>query len=163
MNNIYLDTEFDEDGRTIELISVALVHENGREYHAVSTEFDPTHCNEWVQQNVLPHLPTDRALWKPRSVIAAEVREFAFGGEGKPQFWAYFADYDWVALCQLFGRMIDLPKGFPMYCRDLKQRMDSLGVKKEQLPAQAGVLHSALEDARWVREASLWLDAYGAS
>jgi hypothetical protein len=24
----------------------------------------------------------------------------------------------------LFGRMIDLPKGFPMYCKDLKQMLD---------------------------------------
>ncbi|HJY21383.1 MAG TPA: hypothetical protein VJ279_00780, partial [Hanamia sp.] len=23
-----------------------------------------------------------------------------------------------------FGRMIDLPKGFPMYCKDLKQMLD---------------------------------------
>lgn len=42
----------------------------------------------------------------------------------KPQFYGYFADYDWVALCWLFGKMIDLPKGFPWYCYDLKQEMD---------------------------------------
>lgn len=161
MNRIFLDTEFNEDGRTIELISIGLVHEDGREYHAVSTEFDPSRCNEWVTANVLPHLPTDPLLWKPRKTIAEDVREFAFSAGDKPEFWAYFADYDWVVLCQLFGRMIDLPRGFPMYCRDLKQRMDSLGVKKEQLPAQEGTLHSALDDAHWVREASLWLDAYG--
>lgn len=163
MNRIFLDTEFNEDGHTIDLISIALVHEDGREYHAVSTEFDPARCNKWVTDNVLPHLPTEPGIWKLRRVIAEDVRTFAFSGDGKPQFWAYFADYDWVVLCQLFGRMIDLPKGFPMYCRDLKQRMDSLGVKKEQLPEQKGTAHSALDDARWVREASLWLDAYGAA
>ena len=42
----------------------------------------------------------------------------------KPEFYAYYADYDWVVFCWLFGRMIDLPKNFPMYCRDLKQLMD---------------------------------------
>jgi len=26
--------------------------------------------------------------------------------------------------CSLFGKMIDLPKGFPMYCKDLKQTLD---------------------------------------
>jgi hypothetical protein len=41
-----------------------------------------------------------------------------------PEFYAYYADYDWVAFCWLFGRMIDLPKGFPKYCIDLKQMMD---------------------------------------
>lgn len=40
------------------------------------------------------------------------------------EFYAYYADYDWVLFCSLFGRMIDLPKGFPMYCRDLKQTFD---------------------------------------
>lgn len=41
-----------------------------------------------------------------------------------PTFYAYFADYDWVAFCWLFGKMMDLPKGFPMYTRDLKQMLD---------------------------------------
>jgi hypothetical protein len=42
----------------------------------------------------------------------------------KPEFYAYFADYDWVVFCWLFGKMMDLPKGFPMYCKDLKQMLD---------------------------------------
>jgi hypothetical protein len=40
------------------------------------------------------------------------------------QFYGYYADYDWVLFCWLFGKMIDLPNGFPMYCRDLKQILD---------------------------------------
>ncbi|WP_428743140.1 hypothetical protein [Tenacibaculum sp.] len=43
---------------------------------------------------------------------------------GKPEFYAYYADYDWVLFCWLFGRMVDLPNGFPMYCKDLKQMLD---------------------------------------
>ena len=43
---------------------------------------------------------------------------------GKPQFYGYYSDYDWVVFCWLFGKMIDLPKGFPMYCIDLKQLLD---------------------------------------
>lgn len=42
----------------------------------------------------------------------------------KPEFYAYYADYDWVVFCSLFGTMMDLPKGFPMYCNDLKQTYD---------------------------------------
>jgi hypothetical protein len=37
-----------------------------------------------------------------------------------PEFYGYYSDYDHVALSWLFGRMIDLPNGFPMYTRDLK-------------------------------------------
>ena len=37
----FYDTEFIDDGRTIELISIGVAAEDGREYYAVSTEFDP--------------------------------------------------------------------------------------------------------------------------
>jgi hypothetical protein len=74
---------------------------------------------------------------------------------GKPEFWGYYADYDWVAVCQLFGRMVDLPKGWPMYCRDLKQWCDELG--NPHLPGQTGE-HHALADAQWNREAWRFLE-----
>ncbi len=41
-----------------------------------------------------------------------------------PQFYAYYADYDWVVFCWLFGTMMNLPKEFPMYCIDLMQEFD---------------------------------------
>lgn len=53
----FLDTEFAEDGRTIDLISITIVAEDGREFYAVSTEFDAEKCNPWVKENVLPKLP----------------------------------------------------------------------------------------------------------
>lgn len=45
------------------------------------------------------------------------------------EFYAYYADYDWIVLCWLFGRMIDLPKLFPKYCKDLKQSLDETVLK----------------------------------
>ena len=51
----------------------------------------------------------------------------------QPEFYAYFADYDWVALCWLFGEMMDLPKGFPMYCRDLKQMLDDYVLEQMEM------------------------------
>lgn len=41
-----------------------------------------------------------------------------------PEFYGYYCDYDWVVFCSLFGKMIDLPEGLPMYCKDLKQMLD---------------------------------------
>ena len=70
---------------------------------------------------------------------------------GKPEFWGYFADYDWVAFCQLFGSMMDLPKGFPRHCRDIKQWADALG--GIQLPKPEVEIHHALHDAEWDAEA----------
>lgn len=150
MTRWYLDTEFNEDGRTIELISIALVSEHGTQYYAHSGEYDVGACNDWVKANVLPLLTGKPPI--PRSQISAEIRQLLLKDGDKPEIWAYFADYDWVVFCQLFGRMVDLPKGMPMWCRDLKQLMCSLNIDKSQLPAQVGV-HDALCDALWVREA----------
>lgn len=81
----------------------------------------------------------------------------AFVGTDKPELWAYYADYDWVVLCQLFGTMMDLPNGWPMYCRDVKQLCDELGNPK--LPEQGKSEHHALADARWTRQAWAFLKA----
>jgi len=68
------------------------------------------------------------------------------------EFYAYYADYDWVVFCWLFGRMMDLPKGFPMYCKDLKQTMDDNGFTKEWkqkfVPDDINE-HNAIADAKW--------------
>ena len=53
----FYDTEFIDNGRIIELISIGVVAEDGREYYAISTEFDPERAGRWVRANVLPKLP----------------------------------------------------------------------------------------------------------
>ena len=148
----WFDTEFYEDGRTIELISIGVVSEDGREYYA-ETPIARVLASKtaWLRENVLPHLPLHDVRFS-REAIARELVEFM--GE-QPEIWAYYADYDWVALCQLHGTMMQLPKGWPMYCRDLKQLCDSLGNPK--LPEQTSAEHHALADARWAKEAWQWL------
>lgn len=142
----WFDTEFFENGQTIELISIGIVSEDGREYYAETGIADLlARSSDWLQHNVLPHLTGDG---KNRPIIAREIVEFM--GK-KPEIWAYYADYDWVALCQLHGTMMDLPKGWPMYCRDVKQLCDTLG--NPLLPEQSGIEHHALADARWTKEA----------
>lgn len=141
----FYDTEFIEDGKTIDLISIGIVSEDGREYYAESSECDLSRASEWVEENVVPHLVGGICV-KGRKQIADEV--LAFVGH-KPEFWAYYADYDWVALCQLYGRMIDLPKGWPTYCRDLKQYADQLDSRFPPNPVEIGEIeHHALGDAR---------------
>lgn len=158
----FLDTEFNEDGKTIELISIALVSEDGREWEWVSSEFDEAKCNDWVKQNVLPHLPPPAKRF-PRYIIARVLAEIVLLDSGpNPEFWGYFADYDWVVLCQLYGAMVSLPKGFPHLCYDLKQLMKFMGYTKEELPKQPeGTLHSALADARWNRDAYNFMHGMG--
>lgn len=162
-NRWFMDTEFDENGVTIKLISIALVSQDGREYYAEASDgWRPEDCSPWVQENVLPKL-VGAAAQKTRAQIRDDVTALLLGGDaGKPELWAYFADYDWVVFCQLFGRMTDLPAGIPMWCRDLKQTMQERGIEKEALPPQeedSG--HSALADARWVRAAWRAIDEGG--
>lgn len=167
----WFDTEFIEDGRTIDLVSIGVCCDDGREFYAENLSVDLSRASEWVQQNVLPHLwhrqadKTDANRWSRdggeggllyRSDIARDLRRWVSEGDSTPEFWAYYADYDWVVLCQLYGRMIDLPEGWPMYCKDVKQEADRLG--DPALPEHAGTEHHALEDAHWTRDAWWFLD-----
>lgn len=185
---------------TIQPISVGLVSSDGREYYAISKDFNlkeawnrydlkkeyPDDTEEgavsrkvyWIRENVLR--PIFEELWdrfwresgylgivdmkftydslkyliekygKTNKQIAFEILNFVHGynnmgnwlgttdeyyntlknSEPKepPKFYAYFADYDWVAFCWLFGKMIDLPNGFSKYCIDLKQMLDEQAV-----------------------------------
>src|SRR3954464_10520719 len=54
----FYDCEFIEDGRTVALISIGVVDEKGREFYAVSTEFDDSRAIPWVRRNVLDRLPS---------------------------------------------------------------------------------------------------------
>jgi hypothetical protein len=148
----WLDTEFIEDGKTIDLLSIGIVAEDGREFYAENAEADLSKANEWVQQHVLSQLGDPLLHATTRKDLAEQIQQFCDPEQyGKPEFWGYYADYDWVVLCQLFGTMMDIPKGWPMYCRDIKQLADALGTPK--LPEQGKGEHHALADARWNRRA----------
>ena len=205
----YLDTEFHEYKKqpgflgidigkpidTIELISIGIVAEDGKEYYALCKDFNVEDAwnNEWLRENVLysifqenSHCMSAFTLtefkeyvneWgKSKGQIANEIENFA---DHDPEFYAYYADYDWVVFCWLFGRMIDLSEGFPMYCRDLKQMKDDLYIsdgKQVQsnitddnyrnkfllelgYPVQKNE-HNALEDAKWNRSLHEFIDKF---
>ena len=271
----FLDTEFLEGTQksllgktnpTIDLISIGIVSEDGREYYAISEDFNLKEAWNrydlkevsgkdlrswqinrsiifkdtktykkvyWIRENVLKPIWEELKVkeyggsitrnftynnfkWlikeygKTNKQIAEEIKEFCSIGsvisnsgynvkhykeyndsvntwikvetieknnpvhyDNKPQFYAYYADYDWVVFCWLFGKMIDLPSGFPMYCIDLKQEVDNYisktwkdvemstwghgGITLNKLkqhpnyPKQTNE-HNALADARWNKE-----------
>ena len=192
---------------TIDLISIGIVAEDGREYYAISKDFnlkeawnrfdlkqysgdrrnqgDGEYKDYWIRENVLKpifvelltkeyidngkytsvgnHKMFTSAIiedaWKNTEIknnykvlkklinkygktnkqIAEEVKEFTYVNlnyidykniNSNIQFYGYYSAYDWVAFCWLFGKMIDLPNGFPKYCIDLKQEMDRILIKK---------------------------------
>lgn len=234
---------------TIDLISIGIVAEDGREYYAISKDFnlkeawnrwqwntDKNTCDivkkvYWIRENVLKPIWKDlyekehnsslegieeidltnvpewsynylkyliNKYGKTNKQIAEEIKEFINSdvikqtgtsntviqltqesidnlrrGYLTPKFYGYYADYDWVVFCWLFGRMVDLPKGFPMYCIDLKQELDNHiaktwkdvelstwghervrleNLKKDKnYPKQINE-HNALADARWNKQ-----------
>lgn len=252
MSKIFIDTEFLEGTQknffgkskpTIDLISIGLVAEDGREYYAISKEFNlkdawnrydekvnmdykpslggyldghynPMYIKEyWIRENVL--LPIyieyvsgdDRnnhefsystmklilnKYGKTNKQIAEDICQFVDsryvdendkskgfiypGGTSinevkttNIEFYGYYCDYDWVCFCWLFGKMISLPQGFPMYCRDLKQTFDEKqkfnherykvgDLKKFAAYPKQSNEHNALADAKWTFELYKFLE-----
>lgn len=171
----FYDTEFIEDGRTIELISIGIVCEDGREYYAVSEDATKRafakriRKHQWLMDNVVPTLPKahgDRRLSMPKSwlfdyvsplvrsrqTIARQVVDFILPprlvGSKAPEveLWADYSAYDHVVLCQLFGTMMDLPEGMPMWTHDLEQAWEAAG--RPERPEQTSGQHNALEIGR---------------
>lgn len=155
-----IDFEFVEDGITIEPLSIGIVrHVDGLELYR---EFDVgvdvlNRANKFVRDNVIPHLRWingDKSAIKPRFDIATEVQKFLLDAP-PPRIWTWFGSYDWIAFAQLWGRMVDLPKGFPMFTTDLRVVLEweAMRGREFELPRQIGTEHHALEDARWLATA----------
>ena len=143
----FYDCEFIEDGVTIDLVSIGVVGEDGREFYAVSTEFDPSRAGKWVRANVLPKLPSPAdPAWRSRARLRADLLAFLTGAPGEVELWAWIAAYDHVALCQLWGAMPGLPRALPRFTRELRQRWEDAG--SPALPAAPADQHDALADAR---------------
>lgn len=176
----FYDTEFIDNGKTIDLVSIGICDLYGREYYAINQEFSHTAflANPWLVENVLPSLPyvrgnvfekttltvdvdhADFKAIKPKWRIAEEVREFLqHDNPGhdwrRVELWAYYGAYDHVALAQLWGAMADLPPGIPMYTNDIMQasaRAAGERLHHYALPEQTRGIHHALADAWHVRE-----------
>ena len=52
----WIDTEFIAKPYTIDLISIGLVAEDGREFYAESSEVDWSKASRWTLENVRPQL-----------------------------------------------------------------------------------------------------------
>lgn len=168
----FYDTEFLEDGRTIDFISIGMVAEDGREFYAVSNEFDTRRvaANGWLMDNVMTSIQHDAFVVSDadgfpvvrdifvtdpaamtREEIAQGIVDF-IGTDNHAELWAWYGAYDHVCLAQLFGRMLDLPEKVPMFTNDIKtllkeyeHRTGRVGVR---LPKQPDGEHNALDDAR---------------
>ena len=163
-------------------LSVGMVREDGAELYIVIKDYttmrEMVTRHPWLCENVLPYLPfacrdgswsydyehPDALCLRERAVAAGMVRQFVLGEGAYPyssdaegantdvELWGWYSAYDHVCLSQLFGTMVNLPRGIPMYTHDLKQEVDRLGMTG--LPELPDDLygpkheHHALWDAR---------------
>jgi len=152
----FIDFEFNERGPVIEPISLGIVKQPAapdsvRTELYIEFDFDPAEVkkNPWVWQRVVPLLtvPVDQ-----RASIAearAKIIEF-IPNTIRPEFWGFYADYDWVIWChRIFGGFLHMPQHFPHLCYDLKQKFEHQGAPAHLVPPQPENQHHALADARW--------------
>lgn len=150
MHKVFYDTEFIDDGSTIELISIGMVADNGDEYYAINAELSLTRLLRipWHMQNTVPSLPIgtvgdnqiewvqdhpDSKLIKSRLTIRQEVLKFIYDHmdiagisvNDNIELWAWYGAYDHVVLAQLWGPMVNLPSStVPMFTCDFKQELE---------------------------------------
>lgn len=168
----FLDVTYIEGNfrNPFQLISLALVSEDGREYYAQSAEANRRFANGFVRQHILPRLDAcpanyDPAVhswyvppcaptcpWKQNMLIGQEIETFIAAGESPPEFWGYCVSHAWVVLCLLFGGLRSLPAAWPSYCCDLRQWLDQLSDPAKKPSVQLS--YHALEAAR--SYAALW-------
>ena len=143
----FYDCEFIEDGRTIELISIGVIAQDGREFYAVSTEFDSGRATPWVRRHVLNKLPPPAdPAWLSRSAIRDALYAFLSAPKLPVELWAWYAAYDHVVLAQLWGSMPELPRDVPRLTREIRQHWDAAG--SPPIPGPGTDRHDALADAR---------------
>jgi hypothetical protein len=175
----FIDTEFNDNGSPIDLISVGAVADNGKEWYGIIegySHFEPYRksstslkerypeihsCNAWVKDNVLPNLKShkrgDDDDYAITQIIGSDddlrygLTNFV-GNDPYPEFWAFYGHYDWLLVTQLWGGFMKLPKNWPFTCYDINQFARHVGVH-HSLPAKFTPEHNALVDARWTKHA----------
>jgi hypothetical protein len=166
----FIDTEFNAPGtgNPIDLISIGVVAEDGREFYACNRAFKTRRATPWVRENVLPLLPdpnpgsvqwggsprlnSEALAWMSYGTIRTKFLAF-IGDDPDPEFWGYYCAYDYVILSQLMGGMDAWPDGWPYLMLDLRQWLDYEALHHVSQPDDAP--HDALQDARWIRDTFL--------
>lgn len=108
----FVDTEFtDFRLETRELISIAIVGEDGREFYGECSDFDRTCCNEFVREIVLPQLGNVPGRSMPLVMLREELHEWLQAVPTKPKpVLSYDSDCDYQLILHLLdGR---LPRGW---------------------------------------------------
>lgn len=107
---IFLDTEFTDFVRP-DLISIALVSEDGREFYAEHTDYYTTRCSDFVKETVLPLLGRVPDAACTRTELTDRLRDW-FGQLPEPAIVVFDYEWDWRLLAvAMLGRPHSKPPG----------------------------------------------------
>lgn len=147
----FYDTEFIDRGypHDIILVSIGMVAEDGRQFYIENSEADLDLGDDFFQKEVRPHLKGSAV---PYAEIAPALTDFV--GRDYPEFWAWFAAWDWVLVTRTFGTLLSVPRRWPHYTMDLKQFSVELGSPRIPPDKWEGLVqHNALDDSVWASRA----------
>lgn len=166
----FISTKFLEEDKAIELISIALISEFDEEFYALNKNCDLKAAwkdfytrenilkqiyNEYLKtdfiQNIFPfNYKTMKKIFKIRGLDYSTIRIKILNlfSMQNPEFWGYCCSYDWFLFCKIFGKRFDLPKKFPIYCKDLKQYIDE---RKISTKIKNVKYYSAIEKVKWIK------------
>ncbi|MBN9096340.1 hypothetical protein EIL82_23655 [Pandoraea apista] len=140
----FIDTEFtDFKADACQLISIAIVSENGDEFYAECTDFDLSLCNSFVCETVLPQLGQISGRSMPTSNVRDELVAWLCAVPLKPRpVLSYDSDCDYQLVTHLLRG--SLPQGWRHENVYLKINSERL----IQYVTEHGGEHHALFDAR---------------
>jgi hypothetical protein len=139
----FLDTEF-TDFDSPQLISLAIVGEDGREFYAEVSDFAREQCSDFVRAAVLPQLgmPPGRAM--PRSQVKDELLAWLHAIPVKPK---PLLCYDYEGDFTLLVQLLDGPLPDSWKAENIWRRINDL--ERERFFMNTGLAdHHALHDAR---------------
>jgi len=170
MMRIFLDTEFTGLHQHTSLISIGLAADNGDIFYAERNDFDKAQLDDWVNDNVLPHLSGDLpavATLIPSSEMvgcgnASEVEKALrlwlerFGEKNSVEIWADVMAWDWILFCELFGGAFHIPKQVHYIPRDLSTLLAVRGIDPDTTRETLGKVTNAYPPLKLARHHALF-------
>lgn len=130
MTKLFFDTEFTGLHQNTTLISLGIISECGKTFHAEFCDFDNSQVNDWLIENVLNkrvlidrHINTKyegskwnsppnndkMEMYQTTNAIKIRLEKWLSQFE-QVEMWSDCLSYDWVLFCQIFGHSFNIPK-----------------------------------------------------
>ena len=146
---VFLDTEFSDFAKP-DLISLALVAEDGREFYAERTDYRQNECSAFVQEIVLPLLGRVPGAACDSAELALRLRTW-FHALPEPSIIIFDYQTDWDLLAGAMpGRPLD-SFATPLYLNGYAITHPIFEQAQNLTYTQAWPPHHALADARALR------------